>query len=250
MPQRAVLTEEQRAALLALPEGEPELVRHWTLGADDLRAIVSGRRPHDRFGFAVQLCALRYPGRLLRPGKLVSHAPLAFVADQLDVDPEVLADYASRGPTRYEQLDTLRDVFGFRQLSRPARAELQTWLLPVALTTTSGAEFARMLLAEFRSRQIIVPGVTLVERMVAQALLDAERHVAELLTRNLTPGQRDMLDALLGPYENTKIGVLAGYGSRPESRAGARSRPSSTGLAPYARLSSTQGSPWRCIPTA
>lgn len=187
MPQRAVLTEEQRAALLALPEGEPELVRHWTLGADDLRAIVNRKRPHDRLGFAVQLCALRYPGRLLRPGELVPHAPLAFVADQLDVVPEVLADYAPCGPNRYEQLDTLRDVFGFRQLSRPASAELQTWLLPVALTTTSGAEFARMLLAEFRNRQIIVPGGTLVERMVAQALLDAERHVAELLTRISPP---------------------------------------------------------------
>ena len=43
-------------------------------------------------------------------------APLAIVADQIDVDPEALADYASRGPTRYEQFDTLRDVFGFRQL--------------------------------------------------------------------------------------------------------------------------------------
>src|SRR3546814_12002021 len=111
----------------------------WTLGTDDLRVIVSRRRPHNRLGFAIQLCALRYPGRLLRPGELIPHAPLAFVADQLDLDPRVLADYAVRGPTRYEQLDTLRDVFGFAQLIRPARTGLQTWLLPVALTTTSGA---------------------------------------------------------------------------------------------------------------
>jgi hypothetical protein len=44
-----------------------ELVRYWTLGPEDLRTIVSRRRPHNRLGFAVQLCALRYPGRLLRP---------------------------------------------------------------------------------------------------------------------------------------------------------------------------------------
>lgn len=92
MPRRAVLTEEQRAALPALPEDEAELVRYWTLGPDDLRTIVSRRRPHDRLGFAVQLCALRYPGRLLRPGELIPRAPLAFVADQVDVDPDVLAD--------------------------------------------------------------------------------------------------------------------------------------------------------------
>lgn len=83
---------------------------------------------------------------MLRPGELIGHAPLAFVADQLDIAPDVLADYAVRGPTRYEQLDTLRDVFGFAALSRPERGALQAWLLPIALTTTSGADLARMLL--------------------------------------------------------------------------------------------------------
>src|SRR3546814_19380066 len=106
-----------------------------------------------------------------------------FVAGQVQIAPEVLADYATRGPTRYEQLDALREGFGFTQFSRPLRAALQEWLLPIALTTTSGAGLARSLLGECRRRRIIVPGISSVERMVAQALLDAERHVAEHLPR-------------------------------------------------------------------
>ena len=51
MPRRAVLTEGQRDALLALPDTELDLVRHWTLSADDLRVIVRRRRPHNRLGF-------------------------------------------------------------------------------------------------------------------------------------------------------------------------------------------------------
>jgi TnpA family transposase len=125
----------------------------------------AGDAPQSRLGFAVQLCALRCPGRLLRPGELIPHAPLAFIADQLDVDPEALTNYASRGPTRYEQPDTLRDVFGFRQLSRPARVELKAWLLPAALATTGGADLARVLLDKLRGCRIIVPGITLVECM-------------------------------------------------------------------------------------
>jgi len=113
MPRRAVLSEEQRAALLALPDDEALLVQHWTLSHDDLAVIVRRRPPHNRLGFAIQLCALRYPGRLLRPGELIPATLLAFVAGQLKVAPEVLADYATRGPTRYEQLDALRDAFGF-----------------------------------------------------------------------------------------------------------------------------------------
>lgn len=221
MPRRAVLTEAQRAALLALPEDELDLARYWTLSAGDLRVIVSRRRPHNRLGFAIQLCALRYPGRLLRPGELIPHAPLAFVADQLDLDPQVLADYAVRGPTRYEQLDTLRDVFGFAQLSRPVRVDLKSWLLPVALTTTSGAELARLLLDEFRRRQVIVPGMTVVERMVAQALLDAERHVAELLTRELTIAQHQMLEALLELHPEAKVSTLA-WVRQPPGKPGRR----------------------------
>ena len=96
MPRRAVLTEGQRDAAIALPETEAELVRYGTLSADDLRVIVSRRRPHNRLGFAVQLCALRYPSRLFRPGEMIGHAPLAFVADQLDVAPDVLADYCGQ----------------------------------------------------------------------------------------------------------------------------------------------------------
>ena len=209
MPRRAVLSDEQRAALLALPDDETLLVQHWTLSRDDLAIIVRRRRPHNRLGFAIQLCALRYPGRFLRPGELIPDTPLAFVAEQLQVGPEVLADYATRGPTRYEQLDALRDAFGFMPLSRPLRTTLQEWLLPIALTTTSGARLARVMLDECRRRRIIVPGISSVERMVAQALLDAERHVAEHLARGLDARQRRLLDALLLPHTGTNLSDLA-----------------------------------------
>lgn len=221
MPRRSVLTAAQRASLLALPEDEADLVRFWTLSADDLRLIVSRRRAHNRLGFAIQLCGLRYPGRLLRPGELIPHASLAFVGEQLGIKPQALADYASRGPTRYEQLDTLRDLFGFRPFCRPVQAELQAWLLPVALTTTNGAALARMLLDEFRRRRLIVPGITPVERMVGKALLDAERHVGELLTQKLTVAQRDRLDALLRQHEPTRTSVLA-WVRQPPGKPGRR----------------------------
>ena len=124
MPRRRALTEAQLGALLALPTDEADLVRHWTLGADDLAAIGRRRGDHNQLGFALQLCALRYPGRLLRPGEAIPEPALRFVADQLGVEPEALIAYAARLQTRYEQLGGLRaDVrLPHARSAAPARA--------------------------------------------------------------------------------------------------------------------------------
>ena len=63
MPRRSILTDRQRAALFDLPTDEVSMLRHYTLADDDLEIIHARRRPHNRFGFALQLCAPRYPGR-------------------------------------------------------------------------------------------------------------------------------------------------------------------------------------------
>jgi len=71
MAHRTVLTERQRSALFDLPTDRTVMLRHYTLADDDLEIIRARRRPHNRFGFALQLCALRYPGRLLTPGEVI-----------------------------------------------------------------------------------------------------------------------------------------------------------------------------------
>ncbi|MDB5525058.1 MAG: transposase Tn3 family protein [Rhizobium sp.] len=65
---RTSMTKKQREALQALPENEEEVVRHSTLGADDLAAIGKSRTPEIRSSFALQPCCLRYPGRNLQLG--------------------------------------------------------------------------------------------------------------------------------------------------------------------------------------
>lgn len=92
MPRRRVLTTTQLDSLLALPSGEGDLIRHYTLSPDDLAVIARRRRPHNRLGFALQLCALRYPGRLIRPGEPVAMEVVRFLAEQLDIDPDAMGD--------------------------------------------------------------------------------------------------------------------------------------------------------------
>lgn len=114
MRRRRALTEAQLEALLALPVDEAGLIRHWTLNEVDRAVVEQCRGAHNQLGFALQLCAFRYPGCLLRPGETIPQAALQFIADQLHVDPTILAAYAVRTQTRREQLEALRREFGFR----------------------------------------------------------------------------------------------------------------------------------------
>src|SRR3954465_3425325 len=221
MPRRRALTEAQLESLLALPTTEADLERHWTLDRADLAAVDRRRGGHNQLGFALQLCALRYPGRLLRPGELIPLEALRFVADQLGAEPEALASYATRFQTRYEQLDALREAFGFAELGFAQRREILAWLLPVALATTGAPAVARAFMEELRRRQIIAPGPSIIERLVAAALVLAERHVAHQLTRGLPPVRAEALDALLRPKEGTPLSMLA-WARQPPGAPGHR----------------------------
>lgn len=69
---------------------------------------------------------------------MVPREVLVFIADQLDLSPDVLSEYAIRSQTRYDQLEALYAVYGFRTFTQPDQREMAKWLLPVALATTSG----------------------------------------------------------------------------------------------------------------
>jgi TnpA family transposase len=65
MPRRSILSAAERENLLALPDTDDELIRHYTFSESDL-SIINQRRGHaNRLGFAVQLCYLRFPGIIL-----------------------------------------------------------------------------------------------------------------------------------------------------------------------------------------
>src|SRR3546814_1925966 len=89
-----------------LPTDEAALLRHYILADDDLIHIDRRRRPENRIGFALQLCALRYPGRTLAPGELIPHTVSAFLGAQLGIAGETLAAYAVRRQTRQDRTST------------------------------------------------------------------------------------------------------------------------------------------------
>jgi hypothetical protein len=209
MPRRATIDRARLDAMLALPDSEADVVHHYTLTAEDLAHVARRRRPHNRFGFALQLCALRYPGRVIRPGEAVPERIVAHLCEQIDIEPGIAAAYAMRAPTRYEHLDAIRTAFGIRGFTQPDFREMSSWLLPVALATTHGEAVAEALLSELRRRGVAAPGPTVIERLVSSAMLQADRHVAQMLIADLPEARLRALDALLEVPPGGAVSTLA-----------------------------------------
>ncbi len=197
MPRRKMLTDRQREALLDLPTEETAMLRHYTLADDDLEIIRARRRPHNRFGFALQLCALRYPGRLLAPGEVISAALSRFLAAQLGLKPDDLVEYATREETRREHLATLREFYGYKMFTGRGSRDLKAWLERTAETARSNEDLARRFVEQCRATQTILPGITVIERLCADALVAAERRIDTRIADQLDDEMRSRLDALL-----------------------------------------------------
>ena len=197
MPRRSILTDRQRAALFDLPTDDASMLRHYTLADDDLEIIRARRRRHNRFGFALQLCALRYPGRLLTPGEVIPMEVTRFLAAQLGLKPDDLAGYARREETRHEHLAALRDLYGYKMFTGRGSRDLKVWLESKAETARSNEDLARRFVEQCRATQTILPGITVIERLCADALVAAERRVEARIAGRLDDDMRTRLDALL-----------------------------------------------------
>jgi len=197
MPRRQILTERQRSALLDLPTDDASLLLHYTLADDDLVHIRGRRRDHNRLGFALQLCALRHPGRLLLPGEVIPQEVAQFLAAQLGLGPDDLADYAVREETRHEHLATLRTVYGYKAFSGWAARDLRAWLEAAAEDARSNEDIARRFVEECRRTLVILPAITTIERLCADALVAAERRIELRIADRLDGAARDRLEALL-----------------------------------------------------
>src|SRR5216683_7506338 len=130
-----LFTEAERARRNHFPEviAYEDLVIFFTLSDRDLECLPRHSAPHNRLGYALQLCALRFLGFV--PDDLRSAPPeaVAFVAEQLTVEPDVFAAYGVRAQTRQDHLHSIQTHLGYRKARRKDLEALATWLLERAL---------------------------------------------------------------------------------------------------------------------
>ena len=209
MPRRELLTPTERLQLLAFPEDAGELIRVLTLSKAEIAFVRQHRGDHNRFGIAVLIAYLRYPGRTLAKDEKPHDSVLNSIAEQLQIPTAAWELYADRDETRREHLAELLSLLNMKQFTTRHYRALSEWLEPTALQTTRGMVLAQVVVEELRKRLIVLPPLAVIERLCAEAATRAQRKILTILSEDLSLEQKSQLDGLLEMREGSPYSTLA-----------------------------------------
>lgn len=201
MSRHAFLSPLQRKALQQahFDLSPREIARYWTLSGEDLDRIRRHRRDSNRFGFAVQLCLLRFPSWPPHRQDRVPLPLLHYVAEQLSIASDHIEEYFQRQPTRSDHLQEVMDLYGFRDFTEAIRNQLTEWAESQSHRWTTPKGLLLALLDEMRRQRIILPAISTLEHWAWRMHQRLEEEAFSRLTDSLSVLQRSELDQMLWP---------------------------------------------------
>lgn len=208
---RGFLTSVERARLSSFPPEIPagDLGRYFTLTPNDLVQVSNQRGDHNRLGFALQLCTLRYlgfvPDNLLEPPPAV----LRLLAHQLDAPASALDAYSQRQQTGSDHLLQVMQYLHYRRATTHDLAALEAWLVDRALEHDRPTFLLQSAAERLRWDFILRPGLTTLERLVSTARQRAGEVTFENVAHLLTAQGKRFLDLILEVDESGHRTMLA-----------------------------------------
>lgn len=197
MPRRSILSITEKQSLIALPDNQAEFIRHYSFSESDLSIIRQRRGDANRLGFAIQLCYMRYPGIILGVNETPDTYLLDFVSKQLGLPTNAWDSYSLREQTRREHLVELQQSFGFKVFSHFNYPQYVTYLTVLAIDTDKGIVLAEHLINHLRTQNVLLPAISTLEQICAEASIQANKIIYDRLTTGLTDIHLDKLDKLL-----------------------------------------------------
>ncbi|MGI8846886.1 MAG: Tn3 family transposase [Candidatus Dormibacteria bacterium] len=191
------LTDEQAAGYgrFAGEVTTAEVERFFHLDDGDRERIARRRSDSHRLGFAVQLGTVRAVGRFLEDPLDVPWAAVEFVAEQMGIiDATCVKRYVERTQTPYEHTWEIREAYGYHPFEDPEfEGKFRVFLHGRAWTHAEGpvALFDQSV-AWLRRNLVLLPGVSVLARLVAAARDTADKRLHMPLAR-----QAQIVDPLL-----------------------------------------------------
>jgi TnpA family transposase len=217
MKKHEILSPLARAALFDPPNDPATIVRHYTLSPGDLALVRRRRRDANRLGFAVHLAYRRFPGRVLAIDETPPAEVLSFIAGQLSIEPGVFHEYARREETRWEHLGDIQSYLGVRPFSRGDYRFVAKIATTEATGTDRGEAIVAAMIEGLRTRGILLPATTILERIGLAARARARKRAHKNLIEGLEQRTVNELRALTGVSDNRDRTRLAWLRDWPEA---------------------------------
>jgi TnpA family transposase len=203
------LTDEQAASYGKFNEEPtpPELERFFFLDDEDRKLVAKRRGDHNRLGFALQMCTVRYIGRFLPDDPLdVPWAVVEYLGEQLGVeDVSCVKQYTERKPTAYEHAWEIRDAYEYHEYDDAEWGrKFRTFLHGRAWTHAEGpVALFNQAVGWLRRHRVLLPGVSVLARKVSEVRAVAEKRlhvtVARAAHRADTALPADLVATLVTP---------------------------------------------------
>ncbi|EKQ58728.1 transposase, partial [Xanthomonas citri pv. malvacearum str. GSPB1386] len=160
-----------------------------------------------RLGYALQLTTARFLGTFLEDPTAVPSPVLHTLSSQLGIaDPsDCVIDYRTTRQ-RWQHTSEIRTRYGYREFTGTGvQFRLGRWLCALCWTGTDRPsalfDYANGWLV---GHKVLLPGVTLLERFIAEIRSRMESRLWRLLVHGVTPEQRQRLDDLLKLVEGSR----------------------------------------------
>jgi TnpA family transposase len=177
-----------------------ELIEHATLLPEELELVNRkvNKEEHSRLGLACLLKYLQFNGCFPNHKHDLPWPIVNFLAQQLDLAPELYLqyDWNSRNLKRHRAL--LRAALGYRPMDQALAQELSQWLThQIAGLEETPNELKAKAYRYLRQARIELPAPKQLERLVRSVLHQYEQNVFGHLAQQLSPACRIGLDRLL-----------------------------------------------------
>lgn len=209
MTLRKILSEKEKENLFECPALKDDIIRWYTLSESDIIITNQNCRGADnKLGFIIQLCYLRFPGRVLKPNENPDPLMLQYICEQLDVNPSIWEKYATRDVTRREHIILIREFFGFKTYGETEQKASLKYIRDKALQTDTSIIIVEEFITYLRANKVQLPSINTIEKLCSEAIINAEKQIYDVLSSPLSSEQKYLLDALLNLQEKGNVSHL------------------------------------------
>jgi TnpA family transposase len=187
-----------------------QLARYFHFDDRDRQLIGQHRRDSNRLGFAIQLGTVRFLGTFLPEPTDVPANVITNVANQLDIpDTTCLADYRLR-ETHWDHAAEITRAYGYHDFHEPREVFcLVRWLYTRAwLSAERPSVLFDLATARLVERKVLLPGVTVLERLVARVQDRAATRLWHRLAQLPNAVQQANLEALVAVPDGARSSPL------------------------------------------